>query len=259
MTGSMLAPAEQSLVFNWDSPGGRNLAVAGFLAVSLVAHAACFYIFQVVYPPTAALLPPPARVSLITADSEEGRTLLRWIDAEDPALAFTTRRPPDARGYVLPRLEHVPSYFATQPALKRVPPLPVDLSMPDSQPPGAVPVYRRPPPPSVRAIPTSVVFSKEVAELGAPVLPPGKFSASTGEAPQNLQFRVGISSRGEVRYCFPMNSSGDSALDEQARRYLALCRFPARAATESLIWGIASVEWGNDVARPEPTSSPSAP
>jgi hypothetical protein len=259
MTGSMSAPAAQSLVFNWDSPRGRNMAIAGFLAVSLVGHAACFYIFQVVYPPTAALLPPPARVTLITPDSEEGRTLLRWIDAEDPALAFTTRRPPNARGYVLPRLEHVPSYFATQPALKKIPPLAVDLSMPDSQPPGAVPVYRRPPPPAVRAIPTSVVFSKEIAELGTPVLPSRKFAASTNEAPQNMQFRVGISSRGEVRYSFPLNSSGDSALDEQARQYLALCRFPARPATESLTWGVANVEWGNDVAHPQPTSTPSTP
>jgi hypothetical protein len=249
--------ANQSLIFNWDSPRRGNLALAGFLALSLAGHAACFYVFQVVYPPTAALLPPPARVNLITADSEEGRTLLRWIDAEDPALAFTTRRPPEARGYVLPTLEHIPSYFATQPALKQVPPVAVDLSMPHSQPPGAVPQFRLPPRPAFRAIPTSVIFSGEGAKLGAPVLPSRKFIASGSEAPQNMRFRIAISSRGDVRYCFPVDSSGDSALDQQARTYLALCRFPSSAATESLTWGIASVQWGNDVARPEPASTSS--
>src|ERR1700751_4692882 len=99
--------AAEPLIFNWDSPRGEKLAITIFLALSFVGHALCFYIFQIVYPPTVALLPPPARVSLITPDSEEGRTLLRWIDAEDPAVAFTTRRSPDATLRVLPKTEHV--------------------------------------------------------------------------------------------------------------------------------------------------------
>src|SRR5207237_904026 len=89
--------AAEPLLFRWDSPRGEKLAIAIFLALSLAAHAFCFYIFQIVYPPTVALIPPPARVALITPASEEGRTLLRWIDAEDPALAFTTRRPQETK------------------------------------------------------------------------------------------------------------------------------------------------------------------
>src|SRR5438552_18058094 len=119
--------AVEPLLFSWDSPRGEKLAITIFLALSLVAHALCFYIFQIVYPPTVALLPPPARVALITPASEEGRTLLRWIDAEDPALTFTTQRPPEARLRALPRVEHVPSYLAVEPVLKEVPPLIVDL------------------------------------------------------------------------------------------------------------------------------------
>ena len=101
--------ATEPLLFSWDSPRRRRAAFLGFLALSLFAHAVCFYIFQVVYPPTVTLLPPPARVALITPASEEGRTLLRWIDAEDPAVAFTTHRPPEARLRALPKVEHVPS------------------------------------------------------------------------------------------------------------------------------------------------------
>ena len=56
----------EPLLFSWDSPRRGNLGVLAFLALSLVAHAFCFYIFQVVYPPTVTLLPPPARVALIT-------------------------------------------------------------------------------------------------------------------------------------------------------------------------------------------------
>src|SRR5881227_2984414 len=119
--------ATEPLLFSWEPPRRRKVAITAFLALSLGGHALCFYIFQIVYPPTVALLPPPARVSLITPASEEGRTLLRWIDAEDPALAFTTQRPPEARLHALPKAEHLPSYSAIEPALKDIPSLEHDL------------------------------------------------------------------------------------------------------------------------------------
>src|SRR5213082_4331670 len=124
------------LLFSWEPPRRRRAAITAFVALSLIAHALCFYIFQIVYPTTVSLLPPPARVSVISSDSEEGRTLLRWIDAEDPALAFTTQRPPEARLRALPKVEHIPSYLAVELALKQVPLPVVDLSIPSSQPPG---------------------------------------------------------------------------------------------------------------------------
>lgn len=260
-----MAPTAEPLIFNWDAPRRRNLAIAGFLVASLIAHAACFYIFQIVYPPTIALLPPPARVNLITANSEEGRTLLRWIEAEDPALTSTTRRPPDAKAYTLPNVQHIPSYFATEPALKEAPPLVVDLRAPSSRPPGAVPMMHRQPVRPIGAAPTTVAFSKEMEGLGPPQFPPMKFIASSNEPPQSVRFRIAVRSRGGIRYCFQLNSSGDPALDEQARNYLALCRFPARlvrsevegsiSSDESLVWGIATVEWGNDVAPSQPRST----
>jgi hypothetical protein len=265
---SILSSPVEPLIFNWDAPQRRDLAIAGFLALSLVAHATGFYIFQIVYPPTIALLPAPARLNLITPNSEEGRTLLRWVEAEDPALASSTQRPPEAKAFILPKLEHVPSFVANEPALKAPPPLVVDLRVPSSQPPGAVPMTHSRPVQKIGVVPTAVTFSKEIENLGNPVLPLPKFSASTNEPPQAVSFRIGVSGRGEILYCFPLNSSADPALDEQARSYLALARFPPRhvlsgaegstTSGQSLVWGIASVEWGNDVARPQPnpTSTP---
>src|SRR2546428_2080033 len=207
--------AAEPLIFSWDSPRGEKLAITVFLAISLVAHAVCFYIFQIVYPPTVALLPPPARVTLITPASEEGRTLLRWIDAEDPALAFTTQRPPEARLRALPRVEHVPSYLAVEPVLKEVPPLIVDLRIPSAQPPGAVPFVHRKAPQTLGPITTSVSFSEELEAFGAPMWPDPSFAASNGETPETIRFRVAVSGLGEIRYCFRLNSSGNPELDEQ--------------------------------------------
>ena len=255
--------ATEPLLFSWDSPRRRRAAILAFLALSLLAHAVCFYIFQVVYPPTVTLLPPPARVALITPASEESRTLLRWIDAEDPAVAFTTHRPPEARLRALPKVEHVPSYHAMEPILKELPRLEVDSRAPDSQPPDAVPLMHQKSASAAGPISTSVSFSSELDAFGVATLPALKFIASNGETPEAIRFRVAVTRLGEVRYCFPMNSSGDPGLDEQARLYLARCRFsrrvPGNAKSDAfLTWGIATIEWGSDIARPQARQTGSA-
>ena len=254
--------AVEPLIFSWDSPRGEKLTITIFLATSVLAHALCFYIFQIVYPPTVALLPPPARVTLIMPASEEGRTLLRWIDAEDPALAFTTRRPQETTLRALPKAEHVPSYSAIEPPLKSIPPLERDLRIPSCQPPGGVQFLHKKTAPPVSVIKTSVSFSNELQVFDAPILPETAFAASNEEMPETIRFRVAVNKPGEVRYCFPINSSGDPALDEQARLYIARCRFPQNTANAGkadslLTWGTATIVWGNDIARPQSTAAAS--
>ena len=247
------------LLFNWAAPRRRNLAITGFLIASLFAHVAGFYLFQIVYPPTVSLTPAPQRVNLINAGSDEGATLLRWVDAEDPALEFTTRRPSDVKRYLLGKIEHIPSYSASEPALQSAPPLIVDLRVPSAQPAGPVPIAARAPAKPRGTVTTQVIFSRELDALGKPSFGPTSFRPSGKEPPQNTQFRIAVDSRGVVRYCFPLNSSGDPGLDEQARQHFALCRFAQRStsSSDSLVWGIATIEWGNDVTdsktRPGPT------
>jgi hypothetical protein len=254
--------ATEPLIFSWDSPSSRKLAITIFLALSLVAHALCFYVFQIVYPPTIALLPPPARVTLITPASEEGRTLLRWVDAEDPALAFTTRRPVAPKLRALPKPEHVPSYSAIEPTLRDIPPLERDLRIPSSQPPGPVRLVHQRTAPAIGVVKTSISFSKEFNTFGSPILAEPSFAASNEQTPETVRFRVAVSKLGEIRYCLPVNSSGDPALDQQARSYVARSRFsPGIASSDKpdsfLAWGIATIEWGNDIARRQPQPSAS--
>ena len=249
--------AAEPLLFRWDSPRRQRTMLAAFLMLSLVAHALCFYVFQIVYPTPVALLPPPARVTFIAPDSNEGRTLLRWIDAEDPAVAFTTHLAPGARVGALPKTEHVPSYSAIQPTLKDIPPLERDLRIPSCQAPGAVRLVRQKTATAMALFTTSASFSKEFDAFGAPTPPEASFAASNEETPQTIRFRVAVNKLGEIRYCFPVNSSGDPALDEQARLYVARCRFPKSTANPGkadsfLVWGIATIEWGNDIVRLQP-------
>ena len=247
--------APEPLLFSWDSPRRRKTTLAAFVVLSLLAHAMCFYLFQIVYPTPVALLPPPARVTYITPDSEEGRTLLRWIDAEDPAVAFTTHPAPGARLAALPATEHVPSYSSVQPILKELPPLKPDLGIPTSQPPGAVHSGSRKTASATGKARTYISFSKELDQLGTPIVPQSGFGTSAQETPDTLRFRVAVNDLGEIRYCFPINSSGDPALDEQARLQVIRSRFQRNKQSgiqpnSSLVWGMATIQWGSDVARP---------
>jgi hypothetical protein len=247
--------AAESLLFSWDPPRRRRTMLAAFLVLSLLAHALCFYVFQIVYPTPVALLPPPARVTFITPDSEEGRTLLRWIDAEDPAVAFTTHPAPGARLGALPKTEHLPSYSTVEPILKELPQLKPDLRIPSSRPPGAVRSLARKTASARSMARTYVSFSEELDQLGTPTLPQSGFATSNEETPETLRFRVAVNQLGEIRYCLPINSSGDPALDEQARLQVIRTRFSQNGQTAKkpdsvLVWGMATIQWGSDVARP---------
>ncbi|MBA2431424.1 MAG: hypothetical protein H0V56_04825 [Chthoniobacterales bacterium] len=260
-------------IFDWDAPSGRKVLLGSLIVASTVLHALCFYLFQIIYPPTVALLPPPARVSIINGETEEGRLLLRWIEAEDPALASTTQRPPDAQ-LAPPSPRHVPSYHARQPVLKEPPrPLP-DLRVPSPQPPAAVPLPRTAAPTPALVAPTTLTFAMEPEAMGAPSIPALQFTASTKELPVAALFRVAIGPGGEVRHCFLQQSSGDAALDDQARRHILLCRFPVigrrqttgqaaqtgdRSVATPLLWGIAMVQWGSDINAPGSDAVPTSP
>ena len=219
---------------------------------SLLLHGLCFYIFQIIYPPAVALLPPPGRITLIAPNTDEGRVLLRWLEAEDPALASTTQLPAGGKSLALPTVQHAPSYLTRQPALKEIPALPPDPAVPSAQPPAPV---RLPPAPihNARTIaPTILRLSPELETLGPSQRLEMKFTSSGHESPQLAQFRVAVDENGAVRYCFAERSSGDPALDEQARQYLALSRFsairnPPAATRNDFVWGTATVEWGNDI------------
>jgi hypothetical protein len=241
------------LLFAWEPAHVRRAAIFGFLALSVLGHAFCFYLFQIVYPPTVALLPPPARVNFISENSEESRALLQWVAAEDPALATTTQRSPEAKAFALPKLSHVPSYLTVQPALKSWPAATPEVRPPSALPLGPVPITRAQNQLPRVVAPTTIAFTAADASLGKVEQPPMKFSASTRETPQPAIFRIAIRGNGIVCYCLLQNSSGDAGLDEQARSYIQQCRFPAASdagSPEQLKWATATFEWGNDLTAP---------
>ena len=249
---SYASGAPGGLLFHWERPRRRKVAIAGFLVASTALHALCFYLFQVVYPPAISLLPPPAQVSLIAPTSTESRTFLNWLEAEDPALASQTQRPADARAFQLPKVAHVPSYLAVPPKLKELPARKISPAAPSAMPPAPVPVAVAPNPAPPVPAPTVLIFSDGLRDT--PVTHPAlKFRATLRDAPESARFRVAIDSLGTVRYTFLEQSSGDAALDEQARQALALCRFSfgeKAPPNDALTWTSATFEFGTDLIMP---------
>jgi hypothetical protein len=264
VSAPLASRGDLDLVFAWDQPNRRRLAITGFLVASLILHALCFYAFQIIYPPAVALLPPPGRVTMIAPNTEEGRALLRWLEAEDPALASTTQPPAEGKALAMPTIQHAPSYLMRQPALKEIPPAPPEPAVPSARPPGPVESLRAPIQNVTKRAPTIVRLSTELEALGAMQGPEMKFIATGHESPQPAQFRIAVDENGVVRYCFLETSSGDAALDEQARKYLALSRFsairnPQSAIENGFLWGTAMIEWGNDIVAPSPAAERVAP
>src|ERR1700733_6449459 len=79
-------PSEPDLTFHWPVEKGFPFVLFVCVAGSLFAHAATFFLFQVVYPQRVTIPQPAPHVSLLTPSSPENIALLRWIEAEDPAL-----------------------------------------------------------------------------------------------------------------------------------------------------------------------------
>jgi hypothetical protein len=264
VSAPLASESDLRLVFVWDEPRRRRLAITGFVVASVVLHALCFYLFQIIYPPAVALLPPPGRATVIAPNTEEGRVLLRWLEAEDPALASTTQPPADGKSLAMPTIQHAPSYLTRQPALREIPPLPPDPAVPSAQPPAPVQLPQAAIQMVTKIVPTIVRLSQKLETLGSLQGPEMKFTAFGHELPHATQFRVAVDENGAFRYCFVAKSSGDAALDEQARKYLALCRFsairnPKSEIRNDFVWGTATVEWGNDISVPAAGTESVAP
>lgn len=231
--------------------------------ISLLAHAASFYVLQVAYTPTGSLFPPPARVVLVPLDQPENTSLARWLSLSDPTLA--TQAPLPAAGAVVGSLgfRYVPSYEVNPPAFKSldaISPPEAIAAPPRPIPPGPVAVVDtapgKPGPPANATIsPTRVVFSGGL-DVFAPVpLPSVRFKGSVGiKGLEPTVFLVGARAQGGTPFLFPArraptNNPGTNAdeADEFARDYLARLSFrPTGAPDGNVVWGRATFYWGND-------------
>jgi hypothetical protein len=249
------------LIFDWPQPKRFSFVFLGCVVISLVAHAATFFVFQVVYPQRVTISQQPPRVSLLRPSTPENIALLHWIEAEDPALAGggATADPPG-----LAEIRYEPSY-----AVPRTAPLslPAEWPEPVRFPAAKDPVSliasasARPPKalPTSPSRPTSVSFYGPLASRSHKETHALSFESPSAVPLQPSRFMIGVTDQGEVRYIFLQESSGDPAFDSLASSHLQQLNF---AASETPIsWGFALFSWGDDAygVRNSPRADPQFP
>lgn len=237
----MSAEATSGLVFPPYKERKIPLALVGFIGLSLFAHAATFFLFQAVYPERVTIPPPAPQVALLTGSTPENQALLRWVAAEDPALVVDSRgaEPPSVMA-----IPYKPSYATLRTPPRSAPeesvraepaPSPIVLPFgPEIKATGAA----APPAPA----PTAVRLSGPLANRS--VLRPGALDLKAAAPLRPARFLLGLNAKGEARFSFLQDSSGDESADRAAAAFLAGSAF-SPDATE-IAWGVATVEWGAD-------------
>ncbi len=233
------------LLFGWYRPRGTFSWLPAFLVLSGLAHAGTFFLFRVVYPEHATLPAPSPKVAVLSEDNPAHAHLLRWIEAEDPALTATAfpQDPPH-----LLRTQYTPSYAEirtpARPLSERPEPF-EEIAIRSS-----LALIRggnnRPAvdPPEKTTVPTRLRFSAELARL--PLKESAPFTPAPCEAAlEPARFLIGVSAQGEVRHVFAQKSCGSPKLDLQAMAHLKSLSFGAQDA--ELLWGEATFYWGDDL------------
>jgi len=242
----MKAPAAGT-VLTFSTPEDNGFPYILFLCVlgSFLAHAGTFFLFQVVYPQRVTIPQPAPRVSLLTPSSPENVAMLRWIEAEDPALVANDNpaAPPGLVG-----VQYRPSFASPRTAPLGAPaeqskgvrfPRAVErLSAADSPAPVAAASGRTP------GLETSIRYSGALAGRPLEKNPAIAFDYRAAAPAESTTVLLGVTDQGEVHFAVLEQSSGDPALDDLALAHLRHISFAPVPAP--VTWGFATFSWGTD-------------
>ena len=242
----MKPPARDAvLTFDWPDRERFPWFLFGFMMLSLAAHTGSFFLFQVIYPQRATIPPPAPQVSVLAPTSPENEAVLRWIDAEDPALVAGGNSVTPANLLDVP---YRPSFATLRTPPRTVPEPAATVQFPPARSPLAIirsgEAQTPAPAPAASAVKSAVAFSPPLVARKL-LRPLDLDTTAKAAAPvEPSQFLLGVTDRGEVRFVFLQKSSGDPALDADAAARLTAAAFaPGEAA---ITWAHATITWGDD-------------
>jgi TonB family protein len=229
---------EVRFIFDWRK-SQWNYRLPVLIAISLFGHIFCFYIFRVVYPTTTNLLPPSAQVNVLDPDNPQDKSLLDWVEMNNPANVSAPGFDPRLIAQLTP--QYKPVYSSLSVDLK-----PSDSSGPREKgipsifsPETLLPMRSRPMDTvSKRTFPSRL----DIASTLQPRVPeslPELPTTSTLSEPTS--FFVGVNPAGQVDFVFLRQSSGSGQLDQQAKDFIRTMRFKPESRRD---WGVITLHWG---------------
>jgi hypothetical protein len=225
-------------IFDWRK-ARWDYRLPALIAISLLGHVLCFYLFHVIYPTTTGLLPPSAQITVLDPNSARDRSLLDWIEVNDPAKVSAPRIDPNLVSKLVPRYK--PSFSSLATELKP--------SGGSENPPKAMPsifsaemlIPMRMHPQasdSPETFPSRLDIASTLEQrplVSLPTLP----VVSTLAEPSS--FFIGVNPEGAVDFLFLRGSSGSSSIDETAESFIRTLRFKPGPGRD---WGVVTIRWG---------------
>jgi hypothetical protein len=234
---------QRGMTFHWDLVRRIPTVLPGFILISLLVHAAAFFLFQVVYPPQETMAAPPPEITVLDPQRPDHQALLRWIDAEDPTPVVVSGNSITDR---LLHVAYVPSYSTLRTPPLTLPNEPERMQYPPARDPLAIirSVEPRPTPlrTPVAGEPTRMIFAGELGRRPVAALPSLVLSTKSTTELQPARFLVGVDARGAVQYVMPQSSSGNTAVDSEAADYLS--KLKLAPGEQPISWGTVTVQWG---------------
>jgi TonB family protein len=225
-------------IFDWRK-SQWNYRLAVLIALSLFGHIFCFYIFRVVYPTTTTLLPPSAQVTVLNSNNPQDKSLLDWVEMNNPTNVSAPRFDPRLIAQLTP--QYRPIYSSLSVDLK-----PSDPSRPREEripsifsPETLLPMRSRP----MDAGPGKTFPSRlDIASSLQPRAPESLPALPTTSAlSEPTSIFVGVNSTGQVDFVFLRQSSGNGQLDQQAQDFIRTVKFKPQSHRD---WGVITLHWG---------------
>lgn len=232
--------AEKSFVFDW-SRENRGERLPFLLGISLLGHMLCFYLFQVVYPTTTAVLPRSAEVTVLDPNRPQDRGIQEWAESNNPATASAPELNSDLIAKVVPPYHPISSTLTPElmpmipPAVKKAGP-PLVIAPDDLLP------LRPPPqnPTKPQSFETRLFIGSTLQDRAPETvlsLPP-----TMALSPVTSMF-IGVGPSGSVDFVFVRQSAGSSELDQKAEKMVKNVRFRPASKTS---WGVITIRWGSN-------------
>lgn len=246
----MSAPKRDATIFDWSGAHRSSWLLALFIFLSLFAHSAAFF-FVHISSPERQLIPKTAQpVQLLTrfgadgAPSPENEAMLRWIEAEDPAVVARITQVEPAGLLDVP---YRPSFavFRTQP--RDIPAEPTVIQYPPARDSMSyiLDTDRKPPAqlPDAPETSTTIVFHGAFAARASSEIRV-KPTITSSQSLRTVELLAGVTSAGEVPFCYVQTGSGSAEMDSEAVRMVSAVRLAPGGSQIS--WGTVVVRWGSD-------------
>ena len=108
-----MSQQEACFIFDWRR-SRWDYRLPLLIALSLFGHVFCFYVFHVIYPTTTALLPPSAQVTVLDPNNPQDRSLLDWIEMNNPANLSAPRFDPGLVAQLTPQYKPIFSSLSVE-------------------------------------------------------------------------------------------------------------------------------------------------